>query len=137
LRADFSDGGALAEDRAPRPALLLCTLCPPLGVKEVHCHVAKTHSVSVDDHDRAGTALQTKHYLDEDDNVDLVVISDGPAMIVAVPKATGSRIRIDAGDLDCLAKCNKIDDLEKRLNCILLCPANSGWDVFVRVEQRL
>ena len=87
MRADFSDGGALAEDRAPRPALLLCTLCPPLGVKEVHCHVAKTHSVSVDDHDRAGTTLQTKHYLDEDDNVDLVVISDGPAMIVAVPKA--------------------------------------------------
>jgi hypothetical protein len=98
--------------------------------------VAKTHSVSVDD--RPGTTLVTKHYLDEDDNVDLIVISDGPAMIVAVPKATGRRARIAAGEVDCLAKCAKIEDLEKRLNCILLCPSNSAWDVFVRVdEQRL
>jgi hypothetical protein len=96
--------------------------------------MTKTHSVSVEDH--AGTSLQTRTYLDEDDNVDLVVISDGPRTIVALPKATtGRRPGIDTSDVDCLAKCINIDDLEKRLNCILLCPAATAFEVYVRVER--
>lgn len=98
--------------------------------------MTKTHSVSVDH--RAGTSLQTKTYLDEDENADLIVVSDGTATIVAVPKAAaGRQAGIGASDLDCLAKCIKIDDLEQRLNCILLCPAATAFDVYMRVEQRL
>ena len=97
--------------------------------------MTKTHSVSVDD--RAGKSLQTKTYLDEDENVDLIVVSDVAATIVAVPKAAvGRQAGLGASDLDCLAKCIKIDDLEKRLNCILLCPAAKAFDVYMRVERR-
>src|SRR4051794_4349316 len=98
--------------------------------------MTKTHSVAVDHH--PGTSLQAKTYLDEKENVDLVVVSDGHTRIVAVPKAaTGHRARMGAGDLDCLAKCVKIEDLEARLNCILLCPASTSFDIYVRAEQRL
>jgi hypothetical protein len=98
--------------------------------------VTKTHSVSVDD--RAGTSLQTKSYLDEDENVDLIIVSDGASTIVALPKeAAGRQAGLGIDDLDCLAKCIKIDDLEARLNCILACPASTGFEIFVRAEQRL
>jgi hypothetical protein len=88
--------------------------------------------------DRAGTSLQTKTYLDEEEKVDLIIVSDGPSTIVAVPKAAaGRQAGIGASDVDCLAKCIKIEDLEARLNCILLCPAATSFEIYVRVEQRL
>ena len=95
--------------------------------------MTKTHSVSVDHH--ADKSLQTKTYLDEDENVDLVIVSHGPSTIVAVPKAAaGRQPGLGASDLDCLAKCVKIEDLEARLNCILLCPAATGFHMYVRVR---
>jgi hypothetical protein len=98
--------------------------------------VTKTHSVSVDHHE--GTSLQTKTYLDEHESVDLIVVGEGHARIVAVPKAATERqVRLGAGDLDCLAKCVKIEDLEARLNCILSCPASTRFDIYIRAEQRL
>jgi hypothetical protein len=119
-----------------RAAILDDAAKAPLTVRDLRrCrHVTKTHSVSVDEH--AGTSLQAKSYRDEDENVDLIIVSDGASTIVAVPKAA-ARQGLGAGDLDCLAKCIKIDDLEARLNCILACPASTGFEIFVRAEQRL
>lgn len=98
--------------------------------------MTKTHSVSLDNH--VETSLQTKTYLDQDENVDLVIVSDGTTTIVAVPNAAmGRQGSLSGGDLDCLAKCTKIEDLEKRLNCILACPASTAFDVYIRAEQRL
>jgi hypothetical protein len=88
--------------------------------------------------DHAEKAVQTKSYLDEHENVDLVMVSHGAATIVAIPKAGAARTgHLGAGDLDCLAKCVKIEDLEARLNCILACPASTAFDLYIRAEQRL
>lgn len=75
--------------------------------------------------------LTTRTFIDENGNVGVTVATDGTRTIVAVPKAAvGRRNQMGNDETKCLAKCVKIDDLEKRLNCILACPTTSNYQVF-------
>ena len=67
--------------------------------------------------------LKTKTFFNESGNVEVTLATDGTRTIVAIPKEAISRQNQLAPDeTKCLAKCVKIEDLEQRLNCILLCP---------------
>lgn len=93
--------------------------------------MANTHSVEVEDHD---AGIQTKTFINEKKHVDLVVISDGAARIVAIPKKAGPA-RLAAQDLSCLAKCRRIVDDAERIQCIVKCPSGTSWNVFVSVNE--
>ena len=86
--------------------------------------------VGVDEKEIQG--LKSKTFFDESGNVEVQVATDGKTTIVAVPKAAINR-QNQLGDdaLSCLKKCKDIADLEKRLNCILLCPAAKSWQVAI------
>lgn len=87
------------------------------------------NKVGVDEKEIQG--FKTKTFFNESGNVEVTIATDGKTTIVAVPKTTISRQnQLGGGDLSCLGKCRNIDDLEKRLNCILLCPAAKNWQVF-------
>jgi hypothetical protein len=94
--------------------------------------VANTHSVEVEDHD---AGIQTKTFINAEKNVDLIVISDGAATIVAIPKVAGRPDRLAAQDLSCLAKCRRIENDQERIQCIVKCPSNASWDVFVSASE--
>jgi hypothetical protein len=76
--------------------------------------------------------FKSKTFFNESGNVEVQIATDGKATIVAIPRTTISRQNQLGGDtISCLAKCKNIDDLEKRLNCILLCPAAKSWQVAI------
>lgn len=89
--------------------------------------------LSIDE--RTAEGFHLKSFVDESDNVELIVATDGDKTIVALPKA-GIGLGRSMGDdeLGCLKKCQAIGDLEKRLNCILKCPVTKAFDVFVKAE---
>lgn len=70
-------------------------------------------------------------------NIEVLIARDGGDSIVALPRSAIAR---DAGmgndELSCLGKCAKIDDLESRLNCILLCPVSKKWQVATVFAQK-
>lgn len=69
--------------------------------------------------------LTTKTFYNESGNVEVTLATDGTRTIVAVPKAAAAISRqnqMGPEEQKCLAKCVKIEDNEKRLNCVLLCP---------------
>ena len=88
------------------------------------------NKIGVDEKETQGFKVRT--FFNDSGNMEVTIASDGKSTIVAVPKATISR-RNQIGDdeLSCLAKCAKIDDLESRLNCILLCPVTKLWQVSI------
>jgi hypothetical protein len=96
------------------------------------CHNAGNNAgnkVSVDEQEVQG--FKTKTFINDSGNVEVTIATDGKTTIVAIPKTTISRQKqLGGDDLSCLGKCRAIDDLEKRLNCILLCPASTSWHVF-------
>jgi hypothetical protein len=97
--------------------------------------VPTTHSVSVEE--RSAEGLNTRTFADEHGNVDLIVINHGPVKMILVPKTDLARQNgVSDDDLDCLRKCRQIEDDEKRIQCIVLCPANSAFEVFVSVGTR-
>lgn len=74
--------------------------------------------------------LKTKTFFNESDNVEVTLATDGTRTIVAIPKtAIGRQNQLGPEETKCLAKCVGIEDLEKRLNCILLCPVGK-YQVF-------
>ena len=104
--------------KMPLAILLICGLLvagPLLG-----CNKA-TDDVGVDKRDIEG--LKTKTFFNESGNVEVSLATDGTGTIVAIPKTAISRQnQLGPEETKCLAKCVGIEDLEKRLNCILLCP---------------
>jgi hypothetical protein len=69
--------------------------------------------------------LTTKTFYNESGNIEVTLATDGTHTIVAVPKAAaaiGRQNQMGPEEQKCLAKCVKIEDSEKRLNCVLLCP---------------
>ena len=90
--------------------------------------------VGVDERQAQGFTVKT--FFNSSENVEVTVASDGSSSIVALPKAAiGRRNQISDDDLSCLAKCAKIEDLEARLNCLLLCPATKQWQVAILRAQ--
>ena len=89
----------------------------------------KSDSVGVDQKEVQGFTART--YYDKNQNIDVIIAKSGNSTIVAVPKETISR-RDQMGDdeYSCLKACKDIEDLEKRLNCILACPA-SKYQVYI------
>jgi len=86
----------------------------------VSCNKA-TNDVGVDKREIEG--LKTKTFFNESGNVEVTLATNGTKTIVAIPKSVISRQnQLGPEETKCLAKCVGIDDLEKRLNCILLCP---------------
>jgi hypothetical protein len=88
------------------------------------------NQVGVDEKELQG--LKSKTYFNDSGNVEVQIATDGKTTIVAVPKAAINR-QNQLGDdaVSCLKKCKDIADLEKRLNCILLCPAANSWQVAI------
>lgn len=86
--------------------------------------------VGVDEKEIQG--FKTKTFFNGSENVEVTIASDGKSTIVAVPKTAISR-RNQMGDDEykCLTPCKDIADLEKRLNCILLCPVTKQYQVFI------
>ena len=86
------------------------------------------NKVGVDEKEIQG--FKTKTFFDSSENVEVTIASDGKSTIVAVPKTAISR-RNQMGDDEykCLKACKDIDDLERRLNCILLCPVTKQYEI--------
>jgi len=89
------------------------------------------NKVGVDEKEIQG--FKTKTFFNrESENVEVTIASDGKSTIVAVPK-TAIRRQNQMGDAEyeCLKACKDIDDLESRLNCILLCPVTKQYQIFI------
>jgi len=76
--------------------------------------------------------FKTKTFFNDSENVEVTIASDGKSTIVAVPKTAVSR-RNEMGDDEykCLKACKDIEDLERRLNCILACPITKQYQIFI------
>lgn len=75
--------------------------------------------------------FNTKTFI-KSENVEVTVASDGKSTIVAVPKTATSRLnQLGDDEYKCLKACKDIADLEKRLNCILLCPVSKQYQIFI------
>ena len=86
------------------------------------------NSVGVDQKEVDG--LKTKTFFNESGNVEVILATDGVRTIVAIPKTAISRQnQLGTEETKCLANCAKIENLEQRLNCILLCPVGK-YQVF-------
>jgi len=88
------------------------------------------NKIGVDEKEIQGFKIKT--FFDNNENVEVTIASDGKSTIVAVPKTAISR-RNQMGDDEykCLKACKDIADLERRLNCILLCPVTKQYQVFI------
>jgi hypothetical protein len=88
------------------------------------------NNVGVDEKEIQG--FKTKTFFSNSENVEVTIASDGKSTIVAVPKTAISR-QNEMGDDEykCLKACTAIDDLERRLNCILVCPVTKQYNVFI------
>lgn len=76
--------------------------------------------------------FKTKTFYDSNENIEIMKATDGNTTIVAVPLTSISRIKkMSDEEYKCLAACVPIKDLEKRLNCILLCPVTKQYRVFI------
>jgi hypothetical protein len=93
----------------------------------IGCNKA-ANEVGVDKREVEG--LKTRTFFNESGNVEVTLATDGNKTIVAVPRTAISRQnQLGPEETKCLAKCVKIDNLESRLNCILLCPVGK-YQVF-------
>ena len=109
----------------PFSILLVCGLLVASSL--LGCNKA-SNGVGVDQREIEG--LKTRTFFNESGNVEVILATDGSRTIVAIPKTAISRQNQLAPDeTKCLAKCVKIEDLEQRLNCILLCPVGK-YQVF-------
>lgn len=77
-------------------------------------------------------SFAVKTLYDANQNIEIVIATGSGRTIVAIPHAAMHRDNSLGTDaVDCLKKCVGIDDLEKRLNCILKCPASKSYRVFI------
>lgn len=98
---------------------IFSTGCPGSGNK-----------VGVDEKEVQG--FKAKTFYNSSENIEATIATDGKSTIVAVPTAAVSRQKQMGDDeYKCLKACKDIDDLEKRLNCILLCPLTKQYKVFI------
>jgi hypothetical protein len=110
------------------------SILPALGLLLAGCLFVGCQSagnqVGVDEKEIQG--FKTKTFYTSGDTVEVSIATDGKSTIVAIPRAATSR-RNQMGDDEykCLKACKDIADLEKRLNCILLCPVSKSYQVFI------
>jgi hypothetical protein len=104
-----------------------------MGVLFLGCYFgcqSSGRSVGVDEKEVQG--FKTKTFFDNSENIEVITASDGKSTIVAVPKAAiNRRNQMSDEEYQCLKACKDIADLEKRLNCILLCPVSKKYQVFI------
>jgi hypothetical protein len=66
------------------------------------------------------------------ENIEVTIASDGKTTIVAIPKrAVSRRNQLSDDAYNCLKKCREIQDDQKRVQCIVLCPPNNDYQVFM------
>jgi hypothetical protein len=88
------------------------------------------NKVGVDEKEIQG--FKTKTFFNSDGNIEVTIASDGKSTIVAIPRmAISHRNQMGDDEYSCLKACKDIADLEKRLNCILLCPVTKSYQVFI------
>lgn len=105
-----------------QPRLRTAALCLVMACAAACRSDTTAHSTS------QGYAVRTYH--DTAGNIDAIVARDGDSTIVAVPRmAIGRGNGITDDEVSCLKKCRDIEDLEKRLNCILACPVSKKFEV--------
>ena len=87
-------------------------------------------TAGVEHREISGLSLKTLY--DDDQNIQIVIATGDGRTVVAVPLAAIHRDNsLGTDEADCLKKCTGIDDLEKRLDCILKCPASKHYRVFI------
>ena len=90
----------------------------------------KADTAGVDEKKIQGFDVKT--FFDRTQNIEVTVASDGKSTVVAVPRSVIARTNNMGDDeFNCLKACKDIADLEKRLNCILLCPVTKKYQVFI------
>ena len=83
-------------------------------------------------HEKEIQGFKTKTFINQSENVEVTIATDGKSTIVAVPKTATSRPnQMGDDEYKCLKACKDIADLEKRLNCILLCPVSKQYQIFI------
>lgn len=87
------------------------------------------NQVGVDEKEIQGFKTRTFYV---GDNIEVTTATDGKSTIVTIPRAATSR-QNGMGDPEykCLKACKDIEDLEKRLNCILKCPVTKSYQVSI------
>lgn len=89
-------------------------------------------STTVEIEEREIRGLKTKTFFDQHGNVEAVIASGSGSTIVAIPLVAISRDnQMGDDEYKCLKKCKDIEDIEKRTNCILLCPVSKNYRVFI------
>lgn len=88
------------------------------------------NKVGVDEKEFQG--FKAKTFFNNSENIEVTIATDGKSTIVAVPLTAISRQKqMSDEEYKCLKVCKDIADLEKRLNCILLCPLTKQYQVFI------
>jgi hypothetical protein len=96
----------------------------------------KAGTVSVEERQVQDYKVRT-YYDAGSGGIEVLIATGGSDSIIALPRsAIGRDVGISDDDLSCLGKCAKIEDLEARLNCILLCPASKQWQVATVFAQK-
>jgi hypothetical protein len=112
-----------------KKSLILVTLCILSAVCLLSCEKNESR-VSVEEKEVQG--FKTKTFFNSSDNIEVMLASDGKSTIVAVPlMAIGRQNQMGDDEYSCLKACKDIEDLEKRLNCILKCPTSKNYKVFI------
>jgi hypothetical protein len=73
--------------------------------------------------EREVQGFRVKTFVNDQQNIEVTVASDGTSTIVAIPR-TSIALRRQMGDAEykCLKACKDIADTQKRVDCIVLCP---------------
>ena len=67
--------------------------------------------------------FHVKTYVNDLRNIEVTIASDDQSTIVAVPKtAIGLQNQMGDAEYQCLKACRAIEDDDKRVQCIVLCP---------------
>ena len=110
-------------------ALSLAVTMVILVVCSVGCRNAN-RGAAIDERQIAGLTVKT--FVNEQQNIEVIVVTGGQSPIVAVPIAPIARQNgLGPEETKCLAKCTD-PDLEKRLNCILACPVGKYRVAIIR-----
>jgi len=106
---------------------------PAVGILILSCFFGcqnTANKVGVDEKEIQG--FKTKTFFNNNENIEVTIATDGKSTIVAVPLTAISRQKpMNDDEYKCLKACKDIADLEKRLNCILLCPLTKQYQVFI------
>lgn len=76
--------------------------------------------------------FRTKTFFNGDETEMITIASDGISTLVAIPKmAIGHGNQMGDDEYKCLKECVKIEDPDKRLQCVVLCPVTKKYQILM------